>query len=111
MLQHEEPDRPREPCRIRAPVGIGVPEAREVMLDLDPADDFTVRNGAMPAGGVPTREVGSAATRGLARAGQSAHAPGLAIDWPVTARTLSARDAAAPGFSDWESPFEWGHPA
>ena len=79
MLQHEEPDRPRELCRIRAPVGIGVPEAREVMLDLDPADDFTVRNGAMPAGVVPTREVGIAARRGIARAGQRARTLGLQI--------------------------------
>jgi len=37
--------------------------------------------------------------------------PGLAIDWPLTgAPVLSAKDAAAPRFSDWESPFELEHP-
>ena len=37
--------------------------------------------------------------------------PDLAIDWPITAApVLSARDAAAPGFSDWETPFELEHP-
>ncbi len=37
--------------------------------------------------------------------------PDLAIDWPITAApVLSARDAAAPGFSEWETPFELEHP-
>jgi len=36
--------------------------------------------------------------------------PGLAIDWPITAApSLSAKDAAAPRFSEWETPFDLEH--
>lgn len=35
----------------------------------------------------------------------------LAIDWPVDAKPqLSEKDAAAPDFADWDSPFEWSAP-
>ena len=38
--------------------------------------------------------------------------PELAIDWPVnTPPVLSAKDAEAPRFSGWQSPFEFGDPA
>jgi dTDP-4-dehydrorhamnose 3,5-epimerase len=38
--------------------------------------------------------------------------PELAIDWPVTTPpVLSAKDAEAPRFSGWQSPFEFGDPA
>lgn len=31
----------------------------------------------------------------------------LGIDWGIAAPVLSARDAAAPAFAEWQSPFEW----
>jgi len=38
--------------------------------------------------------------------------PDLAIDWPLAAApVLSEKDAAAPGFAQWETPFELGEPA
>ena len=36
--------------------------------------------------------------------------PGLAIDWPLTTEPLlSDKDAAAPGFAEWDTPFEIGN--
>lgn len=38
--------------------------------------------------------------------------PDLAIDWPLAAVPLvSDKDAAAPGFAEWDTPFEIGEPA
>jgi dTDP-4-dehydrorhamnose 3,5-epimerase len=36
--------------------------------------------------------------------------PMLGIDWGTTTPTLSAKDAAAPGFADFRSPFRWEEP-
>jgi dTDP-4-dehydrorhamnose 3,5-epimerase len=36
--------------------------------------------------------------------------PALGIDWGVAAPVLSARDAAAPPFAGWQSPFRWEAP-
>ncbi|MBI1415662.1 MAG: dTDP-4-dehydrorhamnose 3,5-epimerase [Limimaricola sp.] len=35
----------------------------------------------------------------------------LGIDWGCAAPVLSAKDAAAPAFADWQSPFTWEGPA
>ena len=62
LRPHEAANDPRELGRVCASIRLRIPEARKMVFDLNPADDFPAGSGA-----ILTRVVSTAEVRGGAR--------------------------------------------